>query len=100
MLSCATARPGTTHHRAATTASVDAARRERCMIPPARRVSENGARESSPGATPSNPLPLPPGTDSAPRPAWAPRAAGGLEALGRLDLDLVVPIDAGARRDQ
>src|SRR3989441_3982809 len=41
MLSCATARPGTTHHNAATTASVDAERREACMMPPARRGMGN-----------------------------------------------------------
>src|SRR2546422_5589591 len=41
MPSCATPRPGTTPHNAATTASVDAERREACMMPPARRGMGN-----------------------------------------------------------
>src|SRR5256885_14818292 len=59
MLNCATARPGTTHPRT-TTARVDADRRTPCMTPPLPSL-----------------LPLPPGTDSVPRPASAPPAAAG-----------------------
>src|SRR5256885_15245368 len=70
MLNCATARPGTTHPRATTTARVDADRRTPCMMPPLPSL-----------------LPLPPGTDSVPRDRDraarglpAPAAAGGADA--------------------
>src|SRR6266516_483083 len=129
MLSCATARPDTTHHSAATTASVDAERRERCMMPPARRVrggptgpviasiragvkptQTNGARGSFPGRRRSfghaNGVPLLICFDLL-RERTGHRARRRLhrrrrrlEALGGLDLDLVVPVDPGPSRDE